>query len=509
MAGLAVPLLIYLYRRRHRLSPAATGLWIALAATILVPFLPGMKSAYPPTRMLLVLAIAASAADDESWGVKAVKAVHIIFGALWVTTIGARSWELYKRLAYGYDLAHVLNLVSNTTHGRFLHSDYTGASILSHHMFLSLALLAPLHEFIRSPFLPQLAQILLLAAAVGLVTSAAARTYGAASGASAFFVFLMHPAFQGQILHECDPGTIGLFGVALALFGRAWERETVFWCGAALAVISKEHFALAAMIAGLVMMRGGAEAKNGRRLAALGGATLVVFLVCTVLLAGPFGLMTQLRVRFGGDGIPVIGPLLEALSPGKLGYLAHMLLPTGGLALAAWPLLLPALPETILNMTSRFPMHHVATHYNALSLPFLAFATAAAVGNLGKKSASTARSAARFVTACAFGAAFVSQISPLSHTGAFYDVFVTPRDGEPRRLDALVARLPAGTVGVRGNHRLLIYFPDREPAIDLPYIDTTRLMESRDLLIYDHYDGPAPDGRALIDSEGEVRVYAR
>jgi uncharacterized membrane protein len=485
---------------------AASWPWGVLAATFFIPFLPGVLGPYPPTRFLLVIAAAFILARGIRWEPDRFRISHLFFLLLWLTLLGARAYELHKRLAYGYDLAHVLNILSNTLEGRFLWSDYTDASILSHHFFLSLALLAPLHGLWRSPFLLQGLQIVLMGASVIMVQQAAWRRFGRGASAATFFTFLLHPAFQGQALHEFDPGVIGLCGVAIALLGYAIPHRPTLLGGALLAILSKEHFILAAAVGGFLLLFEKKHRADGKLLIGGAAVALVLFLGGTLFFSGPFDLAAQIRLRLTA-GAADAPPLL---SVGKIGYLLHMLLPNGGMALIAWPLLLPALPEILINLVSRFPMYHLAGHYSVVTLPFLAFATGAAIAKIETRyGGKNSRRAAAYVVASSILAAVFSNLGPISHTLAFYDVVLSERPDEPRFLDSLVARLPSGTVAVRGNHRLLVYFGARRPATDLSYMETDSMMASRDLLIGDHAPPPDPNLWERIDSHGEVVVFAR
>lgn len=512
--ALACSLLFSLHQRKSSTPKAILGLWALLAFTWLIPFLPGQGSAYPPTRFLVVLGAAGFFSTMNRWGILKFNAICATGFMLWMVLLTGRSWEIYKRLGYGYDLAHILNILENTSHGRFLYSDYTNGSILSHHLFLTLALLAPLTQLAETNFLPQMIQIALMGGSVLVMTWAATKKYGHSAGAAAFFSMLLHPAFQGQTLHEFDPAVIGTFSLSCAILGYCMERRGLLWVGALGAMLSKEHFVIAGILAGAVMIRNNEDThagsrKDGMGLAALGIILIAGFGAYSLFFGGPLNISEQFTIRFGQGGGSPVALIAEAFRPSKLGYLIHMLLPSGGLALLSWPLLLPALPELLLNMTSRFPMHHLSTHYSSLSLPFLAIATAHTIGYFTSKNAAHGRWAAKYVVVASLLSAIFSNLGPISHTGAFYDVLLSPRDWRYRSLDALVSRMPPGTVGVRGNHRLLIYFENRKPAIDLHYIDTSELMNTRDLLVYDDFPGPPPEGYQLIDSDGATKVYKR
>ncbi len=508
LVGIAVAIRTF---NRDKTPPSILLLpWILLGLSGIMPFLPGHGGAYPATRFLVVLAAAASLSVPAGRSHARFSPWLFPLLAAWIALLAVRVSEIQARLGYGYDLAHVLNILENTVEGRFLFSDYTNGSILNHHLFLSLAILAPLYKMVRDPLAFQWLQVLLLGASVALTAWAARHRYGNRGATAAFLVFLLHPAFQGQALHEFDPGILGTFGVAIALLGWSRSSNRLLAAGAILAVLSKEHFAAAAVIAGILLLFARETRRTGIPLVLLGAAGLALWLACGFLLEGPFNLRTAFAIRLGIETGPVpAAPVVPFLSLGKIGYLLHLLLPSGGLALAGGVFLLPTLPEILINLLSRFPMYYLSNHYAVLSLPFLSLAAAAAVCRLGAGSHAAARHIPSFVGLCALLSAVFSNIGPVSHTGAFYDVIAETRPREPERVRALIARLPDGEVAVMGWHRTLTLLPHRNPVTPLPYIELTDPVEARPIWIVDHADIAIPEDRLLYDSEGELRVYVR
>ncbi len=515
--ALGVPIAALTSTRKSTPSTATLWLWGILALMllpastvrlypVLYAYLPGFGTSFPPTRFLFVLALAALFAGFRRWDPGRLRAWHFGLLFLWITICAARSFEIYKRLGYGYDLAHVLNLLDNTLQGRFLFSDYTNASILSHHLYLTLPLLAPLYFFVHSPYLPQAVQILLMAASAIILPWGITKRFGKDAGMAAFFTFLMHPAFQGQILHEFDPGVIGLFAVSLAILGFCDHSPPLFWTGCIGAVLSKEHFAAAMIVIGIVMIVTDQGRREGKIMVGGAFALLLVFILYSLLSPGTFNLKSQWELRTGGSIMTLI---TEVFRPAKIGYVVHMFLPSGGLAFLAWPVVLAALPELAINVVSRFPMNQLASHYSTVSLPLLALASSLAVARCASRDHELGRWAAKYVICASVGAALFSNLGPISHSLAFYDVLMTERDWKFRYLDSMIARIPPGTVGIRGSHRLLIYFSRRRPAIDLSYINSREMVESRDFLVLDEYYGGPPDGYTLLESEGRTFVYEK
>lgn len=495
--------LFLFWRTRHRGTWLGSVIYAGLAASWFLPVLPGVESAYPPTRFLVIAGSAAHLAGG-SWGT-AVRRPWVagLFVAAWCGVLAWRAHNLVDALAYGYDLAHVQNMLVNTLQGRFLWSDYTSGSILSHHLFVSLSLLAPVYAFAPHPFTLQLAQIVLMAASVGLVAAASSSRFGPATGLPALLVFLCHPAFAGQAVHEFDPGVLGLFGASLAAWGWGTRRPWALWTGTLLALGAKEHFAGAAFLAGCVLALKPEERRTGLLLMATAIVTIVPFVLHAYTSDDPFSLRTQLAIRFDDAAAPAF-----RMTASRLGYILHLLLPTGGLALLGLPALLPCLPEPALNILSRFPMHSLTAHYHVMSLPFLALATGAGIARLEGWRPAWGESAARFAAASAILAALLSQIGPISQSLAMYDIIREPKP-QYAEWEAFVNELPEGNVAVKGGYRLLLLVPDRRPIIPLPYIDLSAEIAKRPLLILDAVPDSAPPGATLVASRKDVRVYRR
>ncbi len=493
--------LFLLWRTRHEGSWVGTLIYGALAASWFLPFLPGSGSAYPPTRFLVILGSAAHLAHGE-WGTAIQKPWAAgLFVAAWMGLIAWRVHNLVDSLTYGYDLAHVQNLVANTLDGRFLWSDYTNGSILSHHLYLSLVLLAPLYAWIPHPLTLQMAQVVLMGVSTGLVASASSRKFGSGTALPVLLVFLCHPAFAGQALHEFDPGVIGLFGTSVALWGWARDSRWAFWIGVLTALGSKEHFAVAGVIAGFILVWMPAHRRTGLLLMAISVAVGAAFGAYAYTSEALFSLKSQLSLRFGD------GPLEPVrLTASRVGYAIHLLAPTGGVALLGFIAFLPALPEPLLNVLSRFPMHSLSTHYHVLTLPFLAWATGAGLARLDAWRPSWTAGAARFAVGTAMLAAVFSQIGPIAQSLAFYDVIRSPRS-EYEEWRTFIADLPEGDIAVKGSFRLLTLIADRRPVRPLVYADLSAEIAKRPLLILDGAEEPAPAGSTLIAEKGEVRVY--
>lgn len=500
---LGIAHLFLFWRTRHRGTWIGSAIYASLTASWFLPVLPGVESAYPPTRFLVIAGSAAHLAGG-SWDTTLRRPWAAgLFVTAWCGLLAWRAYNLVDALAYGYDLAHVQNMLVNTLQGRFLWSDYTSGSILSHHLFASLSLLAPVYAFAPHPFTLQLTQIVLMGASVGFVAAASSSRFGPATALPVLLVFLCHPAFAGQAVHEFDPGVLGLFGASLAIWGWGTRRPWALCAGTILALGAKEHFAGAAFLAGCVLAMKAEERRTGLLLMAAAVVTIVPFVLYAYTSDDPFSLRTQLAIRFNDAATPAF-----RMTASRLGYILHLLLPTGGLAILGLPALLPCLPEPTLNILSRFPMHSLTAHYHVISLPFLALATGAGIARLEGWRPSWSKAASRFAAASAILSALLSQIGPISQSLALYDIIWRPRP-QYAEWEAFVKGLPEGDVAVKGGYRLLLLVPDRRPVVPLPYIDLSEEIAKRPLLILDSVPDSAPPGATLVASRKDVRVYRR
>lgn len=508
--GIGIFCAIFIFCRKDRMSAGAILPWVILSLTWFLPFLPGINSPYPPTRFLSILALGTFFARHVPASLRRVGLVSGSILVVWMGLLLARSWLFYSQYGYGYDLAHILNILHNTMEGQVLYSDYIKTSILSHHIFISLIALAPLQEISSWPFLPQLLQNLLMGASCFIIAAGMKRKWGDEAAAVSLFTFLLHPAFQGQTLHEFDPAVIGTIGVAIAFWGFAAEKRTLLYAGTLLAVISKETFIAGALPAGAFLVLKSGRRRDGAVITLLALGALTAYLALTRHYSETFTLATQANIRFGEQGLALEGLIGEGIRASKIGYLIHMLIPSGLVALMAPLWLIPALPEMLINVVSRFPMHKLSTHYSALSLPFLAIA--AGVGSI-KLRALVGKASPflpGYIIACAIFAALLSNISPLSHTGQFYDVFIPAENPEADDLTWMLERLPAeGSIAVLGQHRALAFLAHREPVIPLPYLDMDTEIRQRDYLLLDGSPDTPADSYRLIESRGDIRLYEK
>ncbi|PIU47604.1 MAG: hypothetical protein COS94_06460 [Candidatus Hydrogenedentes bacterium CG07_land_8_20_14_0_80_42_17] len=497
--------IVILLVKQEKWNWLAVTSWALLSATFFLPFLPGLNGPYPPTRFLFILSAALTFAGFRNSNTDSIKAWHYFFFLAWLVLIWARIFQLDQRLSYGYDLAHVQNILVNTLNGRFLYSDYTGASILTHHPFFTLAALAPIYSFFPYSITIQTIQVILLGIAVLLTTTGVKYRYGNKAAIAAFFAFFLHPSFVGQALHEFDPGVIGTLGISMILFGFGTKNKNAMIAGAVIAAFSKELFAPSIIILSVILAVKDRKNKTAYWLFIIGLIGLASFLTCSLLLEGQMNLKTQFALRMAHHS----DSLREGTLFGRIGYLIHLIISQGGISLLGWQFLIPALPEILLNLISRFPMYYMDAHYSTLSLPLISFAAGAGIGYLHTVKEEWAHFAMKYVCSAAILSAIFSNIGPVSHTGAFYDVFLSEPPKEIPALRALIERMPRGKVAVKGQHRLLTLLADRNPVIDLPYIDTSKMFDERNVWVCDEYRGSVPANMKLYDQEGGTLIYVK
>ncbi len=479
--------------------------WLLLLASTVIP-LPGLGGPYPPSRFLAILGFGAACGTLPFRIAPLLGRTHIIILISWTLLLAARMFTSCVKLGYGYDLAHILNILENTCQGRFLYSDYLEGSILSYHLYLTLGLLAPLYQIGRSALLLQCVQLLLMATGAWLLASGAERRFGPFAGVGSLLLLLMHPFYQGQSLHEFDPGVIGFFGASLALYGYGASRTVICCAGIMMALLSKEHFAPGAILCGMMLSTDRRTRRRGTAMAILGFSTLIVYYGWTFLTSQGEGLLLQASIRLKNTGGST-GILHNLVAPNRIGYILHMLIPGGLLALAGWAWLVPALPELFLNVLSTFPMFRSTGHYAVLTLPFFAWAVASGIARFSAQGANTFP--LKYVVSTSLAAALLSNLGPLSHSIAFYDFLQSDGYGEAEAVRTFVSGFPGGTVAVLGSHRTLTLLADREPAIELPYRDMSPILSMKDLMLFDLTKPRPPPGYFFIAGRPGMSLYRR
>lgn len=382
-------------------------------------------------------------------------------------------------LLFGYDLAHVRNILWNTREGRPFHSSFLEAPILAHHLYLWLLPLAWLSLLVDPPLLVQGLQVAAMAAAAAPLYALGRREGGEGLGVAVALAYLFHAGTNGQTQSGFDPASLAVPCLALALWADAAGRPGLALAAIAAALPAKEHLAGAAAVWGLLRLR--RWPRHAAAALALSAAWIALSVGCTAAFSVGAS-QAAIRLRGFGDGpaAAAIAAAAEAVRPAKIGYLLHLLAPLGFFSLLGAPSLL-SLPEAALVLVSAFPMHHLLSHYTAATVAPLAAGAAVGAGRVIARAPAESKPAVRravvaFLLVSAAGHAWLSGLLP---GGRIWLAEFSGRIGgdadvahaEADRVRALAAAVPpeAG-VGFRDVETPMLLLAERSRLYyDLPY----------------------------------------
>jgi uncharacterized membrane protein len=293
----------------------------------------------------------------------------------------------------GYDVGIFDQAVWLLGHGLEPFSTIRGRNVFADHFQPALILLAPLGAIGVTPTALFLLQSALLAA-VAPALYALARLRGASNGLAlaVALLWLASPPTQWANLFEYHTETI--VPVCLALSALALERGRVgtFVATAVLASCAKEDVCLVYLMWGVVLAFG-----PRRRLGvALTFGAAAWFAFATKIALPAFGgSLDYYSRRFAGDRGTSLGAVFLTLlehplrtigdtaTPTNARILVTLIACTGGLALLAPRMLVPALPPVAANLLSAYPYQHVLHfHYYVVSAAVFAVASAFGAGVL-------------------------------------------------------------------------------------------------------------------------------
>ena len=282
-----------------------------------------------------------------------------------------------------FDLGNMTQAVWSTAHGHFLQvTDLTGeqTSRLGSHFDPILAALAPLWLAWPSP--DMLVTVQAVAVALGALPVAwlARKHLGSDSLALAFaLAYLLYPAVEWLALNEFHPVALACPLLLFAFWYLDEDRLVPFAVLSALAVASKEEI-------GLVVAGFGLWYLISRRRLRAGGTILVAGVAASALAVEVIvphwsGSASSFYSRYsevGGSAGGILKTLFlhplrileDAFSGDDLQYVAHLLVPLGGLFLLAPVAAIAAGPEIALNVLSGNPYQRsIHFHYTAGLIP--------------------------------------------------------------------------------------------------------------------------------------------
>ena len=480
-----------------------------------------------------------------------VIAMMVVYAGVfaWLSVARHRSFSTGR-----FDLGNMVQALWNTAEGRFLEStDVTGVQFnrLGAHVDLVLVLFTPLWWVWSSP------EMLLVAQAVIVATGAlpafwlGRRWLGddrlALAGAA---VYLLFPALQHATLFDFHPVTLAAPLFLFCIWAVEERRPYVLGACAALACLTQEQVGL--VVVGLALWMWVRHPDRRRAAVALAAGALAWVAIAVMVIIPAFAIdganpHVSRYAELGDTPGEILATIFtrpwDALAvlatPGRLVYLAALLLPLLLLPLAAPLLAAAAIPQLLINLfASSGPVQSVQYHYAVLMVPFL---VAAALLGLAQLRARTrperlARLLARpglvaLLLVAAVALAGVRQ-GPLpiwswlpgGWSGSPLHAFT--KDDQARALQRAVDVIPAGArvsaVNVAGAHlserRRVLLFPNRIGNAEYVLVADSdrlrRMAQERPTLRPPGYRFAAlrvarSNRWEVVFEEAEVRVYRR
>jgi uncharacterized membrane protein len=313
----------------------------------------------------------------------------------------------------GYDLGIFDQGVWLLGQGLRPFSTIRGRDLLADHFQPALVLLAPLGALEITPAALLVLQSVLLAAAAPPLYSLARYHLAAPKLALAVaLLWLASPLTQWANLFDFHPETAVPVLLVLAALQLSHRRTGRFIALAVAASLFKEDISLVFVAWGILLALQG-QGRLGLVLAA--GGALWFGLATQVVIPAFGGNLDYYSARFGGDRGSSLGAVLlsfvghplrtieDVSVPANAKVLLVLVLASGGLALFAPALLLPALPAVSANLLSAYSyQHELQFHYHLIPAAVFAIASAEGAGVLQRRGGRLTRTAAALLTAGAF-----------------------------------------------------------------------------------------------------------
>jgi uncharacterized membrane protein len=318
-----------------------------------------------------------------------VPVVVWLAAAAYAALVGAASVARHYAIrSGGYDLGIFDQAVWLLGHGHEPFSTIRGRNLFADHFQPALVLLAPLGALGLTPAALLVLQALLLAAA-SPVLYALARARGASEGLAlaVAVLWLASPLTQWANLFDWHPETAVPVLLALGALQLERGRRWGFVVTAVVASSVKEDVCLVYFMWGLVLAAGGLR----RFGLAIAGAAAVWFVLATQTVRAFGGNFDYYSTRFGGERGSSLGAVFrtlaqhpsatvsDAATAANLKILIALVVCSGGLALLAPRMLLPALPSLLANVLSAYTYQH-DLHFQYQLVPAAVFAVASAYG---------------------------------------------------------------------------------------------------------------------------------
>ncbi|HKZ87400.1 MAG TPA: DUF2079 domain-containing protein [Anaerolineae bacterium] len=214
--------------------------------------------------------------------------------------------------------------------------------------------------------------------------------------ALAVALYLIHPAMWNALLFDFHPAALGAAFLVFALWMMVQHRRVACVVFAVLAMACKEQVGLmVGMLGAYAVLFYKPERRLGLALIGIGLTWSIVAFAVIIPAFQPSGASYYLNRygRLGGSaGEILLAPILKPdvvvsilTSPNRVSYYGNLLLPLGGLPLLGPEMLLPVLPDVLLNTFSAFrPARTLDAHYAVMIAPFLILAAMWGIDRLAR-----------------------------------------------------------------------------------------------------------------------------
>jgi uncharacterized membrane protein len=300
----------------------------------------------------------------------------------WLSVARHRSFSTGR-----FDLGNMVQALWSTAEGRFLETtDVSGVQFnrLGAHVDLVLVLFTPLWWVWSSPEALLVAQSLIVATGALPAFWLGRRWLGddrlALAGAG---IYLLFPALQHATLFDFHPVVLAAPLLLFCIWAAEERRYVVLGVCAALACLTQEQVGL--VVAGVAVWMW-ARHRDRRRAAVVLGAAALAWVAIAVLVIMPAFAIDGVNphvsryATLGDSPGEVLATIFTrpweaaavVATPGRLAYVAALLLPLLLLPLAAPLLVAAAVPQLLINLfASTGPVQSVQYHYAVLLVPFL------------------------------------------------------------------------------------------------------------------------------------------
>jgi uncharacterized membrane protein len=399
---------------------------------------------------------------------------------------GALAVQRHRSFESGrFDLGNMVQAVWSTAHGHPLRvTDLHGRQIsrLGSHFDVLLAAFAPLWRVWPSPELLLTVQAAVLALGALPVFWLARRSLRSERAAAAFAVgYLLLPPVGWLSLDDFHAVALAPTFLLFAFWYLSEDRLAPFAVFAALAAATREEVGLVVAALGVLYAAQPGRRAAGAAIAVLGVLVSVVAIAVVIPHFAPSG-SSDFSARYAAVGGSAGGIAKTAVTnPGRLlsvafdrrgiDYLAALLLPLGGLWLAAPAALLAAAPPLALNLLSRtVTQTSIHFHYTAAAIPGVVAAAVAGAGRIARREVVSADLLALVFVACSLAGNYRLGPIPLWRNapgGAGHEVHVAHVTAHDRLAARAIATVPAraavSTTNTLGAHlsarRRILSFP--------------------------------------------------